>query len=106
MAFGDSVKALLETYSNCLRLLKSFNRKGKQKDEAGDGGELLLRESLKSDRASVRRAYAAGLGEAGSRFERGDGKETLFFSFFFLSPSSPFFLFSFSFCFSLPPCHS
>ena len=72
MGFGDSVAALLETYANCLKLLKAFN------DGKGDGDSLsegqLLRSSIKSDRAKVRRAYSTQRSVAGSRFEKGDRK--------------------------------
>ncbi len=71
MGFGDSVTTLLETYSNCLQLLKAFNR------QKGDGdslsNEALLRKSIKSDRAKARRAYSASLSASGSRVEKGSG---------------------------------
>jgi len=72
MAFGDSVAALLETYSNCLKLLKAF---GSRKRDGADASNesLLLRKAIKSDRTKVRRSYSSRLSEAGSRLEKGDG---------------------------------
>ncbi|AEO56361.1 hypothetical protein MYCTH_2116990 [Thermothelomyces thermophilus ATCC 42464] len=73
MSFGDSVRALLDTYANCILLLKSFGRK--QKD---DGAVEVrqqpsrLREALKTDRLFVEQAYSSKLSESGSRFKEGD----------------------------------
>lgn len=80
MGFGENVSALLETYDNCLSLLKAFKRQKKQ-----DGGrrasraneqQALLKHSLKTDRRKVERAYSSRLSEAGGRFEQGDCEET------------------------------
>jgi len=68
MAFGESVTALIDTYSNCLKLLKAFNRRNGSEDE------VLLRKSIKSDRAKVRRAYSSRLSERGDRLEKGDSE--------------------------------
>lgn len=76
MGFGDNVTALLETYDNCVALLKAFKRQKKQ-----DGGrkaakineqQALLKRSLKTDRKKVEAAYASRLSESGGRFEHGD----------------------------------
>lgn len=76
--FGASVSALLETYDNCLSLLKAFKRQKKQ-----DGGrriskasdqQALLKHSLKTDRRKVERAYASRVSGSGSRFAQGDGE--------------------------------
>lgn len=72
MAFGSSVAALIETYSNCISLLKAFKRRGA--DARHDDQQSQLRRSLRSDRAQVRRAYSSALSESGSRFERGDAR--------------------------------
>lgn len=71
MGFGDSVAALLETYSNCLKLLKAFDGGGGA-DSASVSEGQLLRSSIKTDRAKVRRAYSSQRSVAGSRFEKGD----------------------------------
>ena len=74
MAFGDSVAALLDTYSNCLSLLKAFKHHEGKSELDFDKQQGHLRKSLKSDRASVERVYFTRLSEAGSRLEKGDGK--------------------------------
>ncbi|KAK4127716.1 hypothetical protein N657DRAFT_565588 [Parathielavia appendiculata] len=75
MAFGDSIKTLLETYANCISLLKAFGQTRQ------DNGSLdarhqnsRLRKSLRSDRSLVERAYSARLSEAGSRLKEGDAR--------------------------------
>lgn len=70
MGFGDSVTALLDTYANCLKLLKAFNGGKADRDRAGEA--RLLRSSIKSDRAKIHRAYSSRRSVAGSRFEKGD----------------------------------
>lgn len=76
MGFGDSVSALLDTYNNCLSLLKAFSRKNSQdasrRASEGDDQQALLRHSLKTDRKKVKRAYSSRVSQAGSRFEKGD----------------------------------
>ncbi len=75
MGFGDSVTALLDTYSNCLKLLGAFWRpKGDGRDDEARDATRLCR-SIKSDRERVRRAYSASLSEAGSRLEKGDSEQ-------------------------------
>lgn len=78
MGFGSSVSSLLETYDNCISLLKAFKRRDKQ-----DGGrktakpsdqQALLKRSLKTDRKRVERAYSSRVSESGDRFEKGDSK--------------------------------
>ncbi|KAK0728264.1 hypothetical protein B0T26DRAFT_165905 [Lasiosphaeria miniovina] len=72
MGFGDSVAALLETYSNCLSLLKAFKRKGGNQLIEAEDHRAHLRKSLKSDRALVERAYSTRLSRSGSRLSKGD----------------------------------
>ncbi len=72
MGFGESVTALLETYSNCLSLLRSLRHKRGDSSKAEEQQSTLLR-SLKKDRALVERAYSSRLSESGSRLKKGDG---------------------------------
>lgn len=81
MGLADNVSALLETYDNCVCLLKAFKRQKKQ-----DGGrrtsrasdqQALLKHSLKTDRRKVERAWSSRRSESGGRFEQGDCKNTL-----------------------------
>ncbi|KAK3328440.1 hypothetical protein B0T19DRAFT_190819 [Cercophora scortea] len=74
MGFGDSITALLETYSNCLSLLKAYKRQDGGSILGADEQRVRLRKSLKSDRASVERAYSTRLSEKGSRLEKGDAR--------------------------------
>ena len=74
MGFGDSVAALLETYLNCLSLLKAFKYHEGKNSLGAEDQKSQLRKSLKADRASIERAYAARLSESGHRLEKGDGK--------------------------------
>lgn len=78
MDFGTSVSALLETFDNCIALLKAFKRSkkdnGSRKVHRSSNQQSLLRHSLKTDRKKVERAYSARLSEAGSSFEKGDCK--------------------------------
>ncbi len=76
MGFSESVTALLDTYSNCLELLKAFSRRGRSGHSTSN--EAVLRRSIRSDRAKVRRAYSSRLSETGSRFEKGDGESAAF----------------------------
>lgn len=86
MSFTEGVSALLETYENCLKLLKAFKR---QRDDEGNSGgsssrkttkadkqQSLLKHSLKGDRKKVERAYASRLEVAGRAFEKGDREQT------------------------------
>ncbi|KAM0354117.1 hypothetical protein ACHAPU_001152 [Fusarium lateritium] len=68
-SFGTAVTSLLDTYTNCLSLLKGFRN-----SDAGASSETrsTLSTSLRSDRARIRRAYASRLSQDGSRFEKGD----------------------------------
>ena len=83
MAFGASIRALLDTYANCVSLLKAFGRSSR--DDPDGGAEVdprqrdhsRLRKSLKSDRSLVKRAYSSKLSEWGSRFKEGDGEHNL-----------------------------
>ncbi|ROV87518.1 hypothetical protein VSDG_09921 [Cytospora chrysosperma] len=78
MEFGAGVAALLETYDNCLKLLRAFKRQNKEdgsyKVTKASKQQALLKHSLKSDRKKVERAYASRLSVAGRSFERGDPK--------------------------------
>ncbi|KAH8887455.1 hypothetical protein GQ53DRAFT_809130 [Thozetella sp. PMI_491] len=73
MGFGTSVAALLDTYSQCLNLLKIFKRKNERtsRDEDGDR-QSLLRRSLRSDRAKIERSYSSRLSERGAKLAKGD----------------------------------
>lgn len=80
MAFNVNIRALLDTYANCVSLLKSFGR-GRE-----DNGTLApdteheytrLRKALKSDRSLIKRAYSSQLSESGSRLKKGDGEHSL-----------------------------
>ncbi|KAK4251122.1 hypothetical protein C7999DRAFT_11119 [Corynascus novoguineensis] len=73
MSFGDRIQALLDTYANCISLLKAFGR-SRQHDGAADSHQRRsrLRKSLKSDRSLVERTYSLKLSESGSRFQKGD----------------------------------
>ncbi|KAK4143760.1 uncharacterized protein C8A04DRAFT_12071 [Dichotomopilus funicola] len=73
MSFGDGIKALLDTYANCISLLKAFGH-SREEDGAPDAQHRRsrLRRSLRSDRSLVERAYSSRLSESGSRFRKGD----------------------------------
>jgi hypothetical protein len=74
MSFGDGIRALLDTYANCVSLLKAFGR-GREEEGAVDvqHRRSRLRKLLKTDRSLVERAYSSRLSESGSRFRKGDG---------------------------------
>ncbi|KAI3400168.1 hypothetical protein diail_4053 [Diaporthe ilicicola] len=78
MGFGTSVSSLLETYDNCVSLLKVFKRRDKHDDNRkasrASDQQALLKHSLKADRKRVERAYSSRLSESGGRFEKGDKK--------------------------------
>jgi len=82
MAFGDSINALLETYSNCISLLKAFKHKNDNNNGSGSNNrnnktglqKAQLRRSLRSDRSLVESAYSSRLSKSGSRFEKGDAR--------------------------------
>ena len=72
MAFAKSIFALLDTYANCISLLKAF--KHRREETSSDGTQhARLRKSLRSDRSLVERAYSSKLSESGSRLKKGDG---------------------------------
>lgn len=75
MTFGDSIKSLLDTYANCISLLKAFGR-GREEDGSVNSEKQRshLRKSLKSDRSSIKRAYSSKLSASGDRFRKGDGE--------------------------------
>ncbi|KAK9773843.1 hypothetical protein SCAR479_09484 [Seiridium cardinale] len=75
-SFGDSVSALVETYTKCLRLLKAF-KSGSSDTQSIDplSAEVQsLRSSIRSDRAKVRKAYSLRLSKVGKRLEKGDSR--------------------------------
>jgi hypothetical protein len=75
MGFGEAVSTLLDTYTNCLSLLKAFKRRGSGASAYDhDDQRSLLRRSLRADRAKVQRAYSARLSQCGSRLEKGDSE--------------------------------
>ena len=78
MGFGASVSSLLETYDNCISLLKAFRRRDKQdgsrKATKPSDQQALLKRSLKTDRKKVERAFSSRVSESGDRFEKGDSK--------------------------------
>lgn len=79
MSFGDSINALLDTYANCISLLKAFRHSARESGSSGAPNQQAnLRKSLKSDRSLVERAYSSKLSESGSRFRKGDGKRSSF----------------------------
>lgn len=81
MGLAENVSALLETYDNCVSLLKAFKKQKKQdpchRPSKADEKQALLRRSLRADRKKVDRAYASRVNEAGSLFEKGDSKRPL-----------------------------
>ncbi|POS75769.1 hypothetical protein DHEL01_v205837 [Diaporthe helianthi] len=78
MGLGTSVSSLLETYDNCISLLKAFKRRDKQdgsrKGTKPSDQQALLKRSLKTDRKKVERAYSSRVSASGDRFEKGDTK--------------------------------
>ncbi|KAK4168959.1 hypothetical protein QBC43DRAFT_200445 [Cladorrhinum sp. PSN259] len=75
MAFGRSITDLLETYSNCISLLRAFRHRREGSETGGSQDkQVRLRKSLKSDRALVERAYSLKVSESGSRFRKGDAR--------------------------------
>lgn len=84
MGFSESVSALLETYDNCLKLLKAFKRQREIEDNGSTSNSrkatkaskqhALLKHSIKGDRKKVERAYSSRLDVAGSVFAKGDSK--------------------------------
>lgn len=92
MDFGAGVSALLETYDNCLKLLKAFKRQNKEdgsyKVTKASKQQALLKHSLKADRNKVERAYSSRLSVAGSAFAKGDCKQDISLELP-LSPASP-----------------
>jgi len=75
MGFDESVAALLETYTNCLSLLKSLRHpKGGNDGATPDRQQVTLLKSLKKDRILVERAYSSSLSQSGGRLKKGDGE--------------------------------
>ncbi|KAK0742287.1 hypothetical protein B0T21DRAFT_282757 [Apiosordaria backusii] len=81
-AFGKSIHALLDTYSNCISLLKAFRHRDNEPSTSSPPENALcpqdkqadLRESLKTDRALVEKAYSSRVRESGNRFRKGDAR--------------------------------
>ncbi|KAM5366521.1 hypothetical protein ACJZ2D_010489 [Fusarium nematophilum] len=67
--FGAAVTSLLDTYTKCLSLLKSFRSAD---EETTSETRSTLSSSLRSDRAKIRWAYSSRLSLNGARFEKGD----------------------------------
>ncbi|AEO62798.1 uncharacterized protein THITE_2107408 [Thermothielavioides terrestris NRRL 8126] len=75
MAFSDSIRALLDTYANCISLLKSFRLGRNETDTVGIPHQHShLRKSLRSDRSLIERAYSSRLSALGKRFKIGDAR--------------------------------
>ncbi|KAL2262803.1 hypothetical protein VTK26DRAFT_9442 [Humicola hyalothermophila] len=73
MAFADSISALLDTYTNCISLLKAF--KHGQKVRSSDRTQhARLRKSLRLNRSLVARAFSSKLSESGNRLKKGDAR--------------------------------
>ncbi|KAH7246804.1 hypothetical protein FSOLCH5_012050 [Fusarium solani] len=68
--FGATVASLLDTYTDCLSLLKRF--RSNRHEAAASETRSELSSSLRSDRARIRRAYSSRLSQNGARFEKGD----------------------------------
>jgi hypothetical protein len=80
--FSGAVASLLDTYSKCLSLLKTFRGSGSGGDADANPPfanlqPSLLGTSLRSDQASIRRAYSSRLSQNGARLEKGDGESIL-----------------------------
>ncbi|KAK8110966.1 uncharacterized protein PG998_007423 [Apiospora kogelbergensis] len=73
--FGESVSALLDTYTRCLGLLKAFKGHGGSDDTASSAASkenARLRGFIRSDRSQIRKAYSSKLSKGGNRLEKGD----------------------------------
>lgn len=82
--FGATVASLLDTYTDCLSLLKRF--RSNRNEAAASETRSTLSSSLRSDRARIRRAYSSRLSQNGARFEKGDGESCLCI---FVKPHEP-----------------
>lgn len=85
-AFGKSIHALLDTYSNCISLLKAFRHRGDEPNSTtptpetaicSQDKQAVLRVSLKVDRDLVEKAYSSRVRQSGNRFRKGDGMSPL-----------------------------
>ncbi|KAH8652545.1 hypothetical protein BX600DRAFT_441410 [Xylariales sp. PMI_506] len=76
--FGEGITALLETYTKCLRLLKTFRGSRISSPHSTDAPSLesysRLQDSLRLDRAQVQHAYSSRLSKSGRRLEKGDSR--------------------------------
>ncbi|KAK7967359.1 uncharacterized protein PG986_001636 [Apiospora aurea] len=75
--FGESVSALLDTYTRCLGLLKAFKGHDGPSDTspydpAVSKANARLRSSIRSDRSQIRKVYSSKLSRSGNELERGD----------------------------------
>ncbi|KAL2133562.1 hypothetical protein VTI74DRAFT_2174 [Chaetomium olivicolor] len=75
MTFSKSIKALLDTYANCISLLKGFKH-GREEYGTADTRDQHshLRRSLKTDRSLIEQAYSLKVSESGDRFRKGDDR--------------------------------
>ncbi|KAI1336172.1 hypothetical protein F5Y15DRAFT_214304 [Xylariaceae sp. FL0016] len=69
--FGDKVSDLLELYGRCLSLLKAF-KVTPESDVDSLHSRASLRQSIRSDRTRVQKAYTRRLGRDGNRLAKGD----------------------------------
>lgn len=84
--FGATVASLLDTYTDCLSLLKRFRSSRHEAAASASETRSELSSSLRSDRARIRRAYSSRLSQNGARFEKGDGESCLCM---FVKPHEP-----------------
>ncbi|RXG49113.1 hypothetical protein VDGE_30646 [Verticillium dahliae] len=69
--FGSTVDSLLETYSQCLLLLKRINPRDHSSDK--DAAQAArLRKAIRADRTQVRQAYTSQLSLLGGQLDKGD----------------------------------
>ncbi|KAK4104985.1 hypothetical protein N658DRAFT_418743 [Parathielavia hyrcaniae] len=73
MAFDESIRALIDTYANCISLVKAFGQSRRDNGPVDARHQhSRLRKYLRSDRSMVERAYSTRLSKAGSRLKEGD----------------------------------
>ncbi|CRK25763.1 hypothetical protein BN1723_006654 [Verticillium longisporum] len=69
--FGSTVDSLLETYSQCLLLLKRVKSRDHSSDK--DAAQAArLRKAIRADRTQVRQAYTSQLSLLGGQLDKGD----------------------------------
>ncbi|KAL1842514.1 hypothetical protein VTJ49DRAFT_5120 [Mycothermus thermophilus] len=75
MSFGDAIRALLDTYANCISRLKAFKGGGNGSGAAPSHNDpSRLRKSLRRDRSLIEQTYSSRLSESGSRLNKGDAR--------------------------------